>query len=130
MTEDWNSLTLSDFAPASPEEKARVQPEPENVSYWKDAWRRLRKNGVAMAALAVLILIVLFAFVGPLIVPYDYSTFLPGAENLRPWHYSLEDQRKIEAATLTLEEALEQARQEAEAKGVPLPGVYEARIRA
>ena len=127
---EWSNLDPADFAPATASEKASFQPERESVPYWKDAWRRLRRNGVAMAALVVLVFLTLFAVVGPLIVPYDYSAFQAGAENLRPWHYSLEDQRKLAAAALTLEEALEKARAESEAAGRPFTAVDEARIRA
>ena len=43
-----------------------------------------------MVALGVIVLLVLFAFVGPMLVPYGYDQFNAGAENLYPWHYSLE----------------------------------------
>ncbi|MEG0805715.1 MAG: ABC transporter permease [Lachnospiraceae bacterium] len=42
------------------------------ISYWQDAWRRLKKNPVAMVSLASLILLVLLVIVGPLIRGYDY----------------------------------------------------------
>ena len=53
---DWNSLTNEDFAPASSEEKADFIQQRKSVSYWSDAWRRLRKNVVAMVALGVIVL--------------------------------------------------------------------------
>ena len=97
---EWNTLTADDFAPASTEEKEGFIQERKSVSYWSDAWRRLRKNKVAMVAMVILILIFLFAFVGPLIVPYGYAEFSQkdtGGENLHPWHYSLEDQARLAA---------------------------------
>ena len=42
------------------------------ISYWQDAWRRLRKNPVAMAALVVLVLLVILVIVGPSLRGYDY----------------------------------------------------------
>lgn len=42
------------------------------ISYWQDAWRRLRKNPVAMAALVVLGLLVVLVIVGPHLRGYDY----------------------------------------------------------
>ena len=42
------------------------------ISYWQDAWRRLKKNPVAMAALVVLALLVVLVIVGPYIRGYDY----------------------------------------------------------
>jgi oligopeptide transport system permease protein len=42
------------------------------VSYWQDAWRRLRKNPVAMTSLGVLILLIIMVIIGPYIRGYDY----------------------------------------------------------
>lgn len=42
------------------------------ISYWQDAWRRLRKNPVAMAALVVLGLLVIMVIIGPNLRGYDY----------------------------------------------------------
>ena len=40
---------------------------------WAEAWRRLRKNRMAMIALVVLIIMVLCAVFAPLVAPYDYT---------------------------------------------------------
>ena len=135
---DWNSLPENAFEPATESEKENFIQERENVSYWKDAWRRLKKNTVAMVALVVIILLALFAFAGPQIVPYSYKEQIRGSETLDPWHYTLEDQQKINdyieehsgSKVLSAEEAVEQARAEAEAKGEKLSKVEEAKIRA
>ncbi len=74
-----------DFEPASVEEKEAFITKAKSVSYWKDAWRRLKKNKVAMAALVVIILLMLFAFIGPLFSSYDYSTQVRGEENWPPF---------------------------------------------
>ena len=79
--------------PGYQREKEDFIQQRKSVSYWADAWRRLRKNVVAMVALGVIVLLVLFAFVGPMLVPYGYDQFNAGAENLYPWHYSLEAQQ-------------------------------------
>ena len=68
---ELNSLTAADFAPASSDEKEDFIQQRKSVSYWADAWRRLRKNVVAMVALAVIVLLVLFAFVGPMVGAYS-----------------------------------------------------------
>ena len=116
---DWNTLTNDDFAPASSEEKADFIQQRKSVSYWSDAWRRLRKNVVAMVALGVIVLLVLFAFVGPMLVPYGYDQFNAGAENLYPWHYSLEAQQAYKEATSSQDpdEAVAAAEAEAAARG-------------
>ena len=132
----WNDLPADAFEPATSEEKENFIQDRRSVSYWKDAWRRLRKNTVAMVALVVIILLAIFAFVGPAVVPYTYKQQIRGSEALHPWHYSLEDQEKINAymeehsgaGKLSPDEAVEQAR--AEAKGTTLSRVDEAKIRA
>ena len=129
---ELNSLTAADFAPASSDEKEDFIQQRKSVSYWADAWRRLRKNVVAMVALAVIVLLVLFAFVGPAIVPYTNDGFNKGAENLYPWHYSLEAQRAYAEATAAQDpdEAVEAARAEAEANGEEFTSKDAALIRA
>ena len=59
-----------------------------SLSFWQDAWRRLKKNRVAMVALGVIIVLILFAFIGPKFIPYTYSQQIRGAENLFPMKYS------------------------------------------
>lgn len=41
-------------------------------TYWQDAWRRLKSNKVAIAALIVLILLILLAIFGPLLSKFDF----------------------------------------------------------
>lgn len=55
-----------------------------NISYWKDAWRRLKKNPVAMGALFVLIALVLMAIFAPIIRNMDYQTVVTEKKNLSP----------------------------------------------
>lgn len=43
------------------------------TTYWKDAWRRLKANKIAMASIVLLALILILAIVGPMIQPYGYS---------------------------------------------------------
>ena len=68
-------LSPDDFASASRQEKDDFIQDRQSVSYWKDAWRRLKKNVVAMVALGVIVFLFLFAFVGPLLIPYGYDEF-------------------------------------------------------
>ncbi len=131
-------LTPEDFEPASRQEKEDFIQDRQSVSYWKDAWRRLKKNTVAMIALGVIIFLFLFAFVGPLLVPYGYDEFNTGAENLYPCHYTLEDQARLEeeiaartqSEVTDVDTLIENAKAEAEAKGETLSSVDIAMIRA
>lgn len=43
-------------------------------SLWADAWRRLKRNRLAMFGLYVIFLFLLLSFIGPLFSPYDYYT--------------------------------------------------------
>lgn len=126
----WNDLPAGAFEPASVQEKEGFIQDRKSVSYWADAWRRLRKNKVAMVALVIIVLLSLFAFLGPVVVPYSYDEVIPGANNIHPWHYSLEDQEKLSQSRLTPDEAVEKAREEAAAEGRELSRVEEAQIRA
>lgn len=54
------------------------------ISYWQDAWRRLKKNPVAMASLIVLGLLVIMVIVGPIMRGYDYETMNVAEKNLGP----------------------------------------------
>lgn len=54
----------------SQEEANRI--DRPTISYWQDAWRRLKKNPVAMVSLFVLVLMVIMVIVGPHIRGYDY----------------------------------------------------------
>ena len=131
-------LSPDDFASASRHEKDDFIQDRQSVSYWKDAWRRLKKNVVAMVALGVIVFLFLFAFVGPLLIPYGYDEFNKGAENLYPYHYTLEDTQRVndEIASRTqsdvvdVDEMIAQAKAEAEKKGEKFTKKDEAVIRA
>lgn len=128
----WNDLSDTDFQKAGAAEKEDFIPQRSSISYWADAWRRLKKNTVAMVALGVLVFISLFAFLGPVIVPYGYEEFNRGAENLHPWHTSLADQQKLEEAMAiqSPEEAVAAAQAAAAAQGKTLNSRELAQIRA
>lgn len=129
---NWNDFSDDDFKSASGEEKKDFIPQQASVSYWADAWRRLKKNTVAMIALGVLVVIFIFAFIGPMLVPYGYEQFNKGAENLHPWHISLEDKARLAEAmkTKTPEEVVEEAMAKAAAEGKKLSSIEIAQIRA
>jgi oligopeptide transport system permease protein len=53
------------------EEKSQAIVRP-SMTYWQDAWRRLKKNPIAMLSLYFIILLAIMAFVGPMMSPYTY----------------------------------------------------------
>ena len=81
-------LKDGDFELAEDAEKASMVEKHKGVSYWKDAWRRFRKNTVSMVALGIFILCLLFAFVGPKLIPYSYGDQYRASQKLGPFEYS------------------------------------------
>ncbi|EJP6473263.1 ABC transporter permease [Clostridium botulinum] len=60
-----------------------------NITYFQDAWRRLKQNKVAIGSLILLILIALMTIIGPYLTPYRYwttdSTIVNMAPNSEHW---------------------------------------------
>ncbi len=52
------------------EEEVLTRP---SLTYWQDAWRRLRKNKLSILGLIVIILLIFTAIFGPVISKYNYS---------------------------------------------------------
>lgn len=44
-----------------------------SMTYWQDAWRRLKENKLAIASLIILTILVILAIVGPYLQPYEYD---------------------------------------------------------
>lgn len=55
-----------------------------SMTFWEDAWRRLRKNKVAMASLVVLVIMVIMTIIGPMIAKFNFESMNKGMENLSP----------------------------------------------
>jgi oligopeptide transport system permease protein len=78
----------NDFEKATSKEKESFVKVTPSLSYWQDAWRRLKKNKVAMFSLFIVIMLCLFAFVGPMFQENDYTVQVRGDENIDPsWEY-------------------------------------------
>lgn len=91
------TFTKEDFESASQSEKdSFIQPR-KSQSYWQDAFGRLKKNKIAMIALLVIFLLILFAFIGPFFVKYGYSQQIRGSENLKPMEYSVKEKELLAA---------------------------------
>lgn len=57
------------------------------VNYWKDAWRRFKKNKVAVAALAVLVVIILLCIFAPMLSQYDYEAMSADRNQGPSWNH-------------------------------------------
>ncbi len=55
-----------------------------SLTYWQDAWRRLKKHKLAMIGIVLIVFIVLFGTVGPYLTPYSYSDQSNDFKNLPP----------------------------------------------
>ncbi len=74
----------SDFEPLPKDFFQDDKENLEEIGFWKASWLRLKENKIAMAALFVILLIVIFALVGPILSPYSYDQQIRGDENLTP----------------------------------------------
>lgn len=66
VRDEWFRLVNQD------KEGAEIVSRP-SLSYWKDAWTRLRKNKLAMLGLIFLVLLTIMAILGPIFSPYEVN---------------------------------------------------------
>lgn len=66
IPDDW-------FKPLESEAMDAERIERPALSYWQDAWLRLRKNKLAMFGLLLIVLLILMAVIGPHLTPYSYE---------------------------------------------------------
>ncbi|MDR3091903.1 MAG: ABC transporter permease [Clostridiales bacterium] len=71
-----------DFLPASGESRRAGDIMRESVGFWKDGFRRLRRNKLAVVSFFVIIIVIIIAFAVPAFFPYDYKEQIRGAENV------------------------------------------------
>ena len=77
-------LNISDVTLATEDQKTQRVVLRESTTYWQDAAQRFMKNKVAVASLCMIVLIALFAFVGPMLSPYTYDMQTRGHERMAP----------------------------------------------
>lgn len=62
------------FEPLSPEEKTHSEIMRPSLTYWSDAWIRLKRDKLALFGLIVILVILLLAVFGPMLSPYEYDS--------------------------------------------------------
>lgn len=77
------AISKDKFQPAKKTANADAIVRP-SLNYWADAWRRLRKNKLAMAGLIILIILTVVAVFAPMFSAFDYETQHLKETNLRP----------------------------------------------
>lgn len=55
-----------------------------SLTYWHDAWRRLKQNKSSMIGIIIIFLIICFGIIGPYLTPYSYSDQVNEYRNLPP----------------------------------------------
>lgn len=84
MTQNLEKLPKGSFEriTVSAEQAERISKP--SVSFWQDAWYRLRKNKGAIVSLVLFALIVIMSFLGPVISPYEPNAQTITHANLPP----------------------------------------------
>ena len=99
-------VDVSDFLPATEEEKAYMVKMRPSTTFFKDGMKRLMKNKIAAISMFVIIIITLSSIIIPFFWPYKYDKMLgntPGKpmdssyNNLAPFEYGKTEQKRIEA---------------------------------
>ncbi|RKP55099.1 ABC transporter permease [Cohnella endophytica] len=76
-------ISKDQFQPAEKTTNANSIVRP-SLTYWQDAWRRLRSNKMAMTGLIVLVIMTLLAIFAPLFSKFDYETQYLMDTDLKP----------------------------------------------
>ena len=79
-----SKISPEDFTPLGEDYFKEESLDTEEIGYWKASWQRLRKNRIAMTALVMIILLMIFAFIGPMLSPYTYDQQIYGDEAMWP----------------------------------------------
>ncbi|KRF32176.1 ABC transporter permease [Paenibacillus sp. Soil787] len=72
------------FAPVSNKSLTGEKIVRPSLNYWQDAWRRLKKNRLAMAGLIILVTLIVLAIIVPFVSSYDYQTQNLKVKNVAP----------------------------------------------
>ncbi len=79
-----NKISPEDFTPLSETYFQKETKQMEEIGYWKASWQRLKANKIAMTALVIIVILMIFAFIGPLLSPYSYDQQVRGDEAMWP----------------------------------------------
>lgn len=58
----------------------------KNTTNWQNAWRRFKKNKVAMLGVCIVLIIILLSIFGPMYTGYDYSSQNVYLRNIPPYY--------------------------------------------
>jgi len=83
MTDQFK-ITPDLWEPIVIEDREKDKIVRKSLTYWQDAWRRLKKNYLSMLGLGVIILLAFAAIAGPMLSPYSYSDQDLNMSNMPP----------------------------------------------
>lgn len=69
------------FIEQTGEDNEAIRP---SLTYWQDAWRRLKKNKLSVLGMIAVVIIILFGVVGPSFTDFSYSDQVNKYKNLPP----------------------------------------------
>lgn len=73
MTHTSEGIASSDFVMRDLDLNREPEMQRESKNFWQDAWTQLKGNKLAILGLIGLVLIVILAFIGPLLSDHDYA---------------------------------------------------------
>ncbi|MEG0456663.1 MAG: cohesin domain-containing protein, partial [Oscillospiraceae bacterium] len=85
-------LDVSDFLPADDSEKQGLVIMRKSQSFWRDGFRRFRKNPIAMTSFIIILIIMVIAFIVPEFYPYSYEYQDRDSLDLPPMSYSADEE--------------------------------------
>ncbi|WP_042374505.1 oligopeptide ABC transporter permease [Neobacillus jeddahensis] len=78
------SISKDMFAPAHIDPSKSEKIAKPSLNFWQDSWLRVRKNKGAVVSMVILGILIIMAFVGPMITPYTYDNQNTKHNNLPP----------------------------------------------
>ncbi|MFJ8064088.1 oligopeptide ABC transporter permease [Psychrobacillus sp. NPDC096426] len=84
MSEDIKKLPAESFEKVHIDSSHSERITKPSLSFWQDAWLRIRKNKAAIVSMFVLVFILVMSIVGPMISPHDGETQTLTHANLPP----------------------------------------------
>lgn len=77
-------ILKEEFQPLPAQGQSDHKIDRPKISYWQDAWRRLKKNKLAIFGLTVIILLIIMAILAPWFTGYSFKELHPTTENEKP----------------------------------------------
>lgn len=84
MTQNLDKLPTESFKRITIDSSQAEKISKPSMSFWQDAWLRIRKNKAAIVSMVILFLILVMALIGPYIGPHDAETQTITHANLPP----------------------------------------------